>query len=102
MIWYELHLLKKLDKDAVAVNRVNRNTLEKFKRFEYVRSLGKAPKGPNKGKECVLIQPDAYPYWDKLKQEHKESFRFWFALWMNPICAILGAVAGYLLANKCS
>lgn len=102
MVWYELHLMKQLDKDAVAVNRVNRKIIEKYKHLGYVHSLGKAPKGPKVGKECVLIQPAAYKYWDELKHERKESFRFWVALWMNPISAILGAIVGYLLANKCS
>ena len=99
MIWYELHILKQLDKDAVAVSRWNRKTIEKFKRFGYVRSLGIAPKGPAKGKECVLIQDKGATYWNDLKKEQKEDKRFWIALWMNPISAVLGAVVGFALAK---
>ncbi|MDE6880197.1 MAG: hypothetical protein K2P20_02440 [Oscillospiraceae bacterium] len=99
MLWYELHILKQLNKDAVAVNRWNKNTIEKFKRFGYVRSLGVAPKGPAKGRECVLIQENGIAYWDKLKKERADNRRFWIALLMNPISAIIGAVVGYLLSK---
>lgn len=99
MIWYELHILEQLDKDAVAVTRWNKNTIEKFKRSGYVHSLGAAPKGPAKGRECVLIQEKGRKYWDKLKKEYEENRKFWIALWMNPLSAILGAVVGFLLSK---
>lgn len=101
MKWYEMRILKQLDKDAVAVNRWNKSTIERFKRAGYVYSLGIAPKGAAKGKECVLIQEPGFVYWEKLKQEQKETHRFWLALWMNPVSAILGAVIGFLLGKFC-
>lgn len=99
MRWYELRLLRELDKDAVPVNCVNRSTIKKFKKAGYVKSLGPAPKGREKGKECVLIQPSGVDYWEKLKKERKEDRRFWIALWMNPISAIIGAITGFALAK---
>lgn len=99
---FDFCLLKKLTKDAVAVNFWNRKTLERFKKKRLVVSIGIAQKGRAKGRECVLLQSAGEAYFEKLKQDRKESFRFWIALWMNPLSAIIGAVVGFILAKCCS
>ena len=101
MKWYEFHILKQLSKDAVKVNKGNKKIIDNLKRFGYVDSLGVAPKGPAKGKECVLINDFGVEYWNKMKKEQKEDRKFWIAILMNPISAIIGAIAGFIISNFC-
>lgn len=97
MIWYEIHLLKKLEKGPVPISIFNLKTFEKFIEAGYAFPRGPVPKGKNKGKNCVILQPAGKKYREKLQKEKKEDRRFWIALWMNPISAIIGAAFGSIL-----
>ena len=96
MRWYEAIIFKKLEKDAVAVNWWNKQIIDKLKRNGYVKSLGVALKGKAKGKECVLIQPSGFDYWKKLKQDQKETRRFYVSILITILSGALGFVLGKL------
>lgn len=90
VFFFKKLLVKKLQKDLIAVEWWNKNAIKSLKQKGIVRKWGIAPKGPKKGKECVCLTDDWEANYTKLKHEATSRFRF--------IVTVVLTLAGLLIA----